>query len=58
MLHPQDNIDLTMYDKKFKYDAKKEIAKIKQPYLRPHAFTFKIIKEDYFDISEKELENP
>ena len=50
MLHPATDLNLDKYSKKFKYDAKKQIGKIKEPYLRPENFSFKISKPDYFDL--------
>ena len=49
MLHPKDDINLSKYGKKFKYECRKEIAKIKQPYLYKKDFSFKIRKPCYFD---------
>ena len=41
MLDPKSNLDLTKYNRKFKYDAKKEISSIKQPYLYKKDFSYK-----------------
>ena len=53
MLHPKDNFNLKKYNRKYKYDAKKEISSIKQPYLYKKDFSYKEQKADYFDSKEE-----
>lgn len=42
MLDPKKNLDLTKYNRKYKYKSKKEISETATPYLHKKDFSFKV----------------